>query len=165
MRCAAPRRRHAGEFITSANCASLSLSIFDRSFAVTYLIEIAAIVIGLVGIAATFSAQALARTREFGMLRHLGVTRGQILAQFALEGLLVTLLGILSGLAVGFVVALVLIFVVNPQSFHWSMELAVPTGLITVLIGALLATAAATALLAGRRAVSMDAVRAVSADW
>jgi len=153
------------EFVTVGELRALSLAIFDRSFAVTYLIEIAAIVIGLIGIAATFSAQALARTREFGMLRHLGVTRGQILGQFALEGLLVTLLGVVSGLAVGFVVALVLIFVVNPQSFHWSMELAVPGGLIAVLIAALVATAAATALLAGRRAVSMDAVRAVSADW
>ena len=68
----------------------------------TYLLEVAAIVIGLIGIAATFSAQALARTKEFGMLRHLGVTRGQILGQFAIEGLLVTLLGIASGLAIGF---------------------------------------------------------------
>ncbi len=75
------------------------------------------------------------------MLRHLGVTRGQILGQFAIEGLLVTLLGIASGLAVGFAVALVLIHVVNPQSFHWTMELHVPAGLIALLVAALLATA------------------------
>ena len=64
---AAPRR----EFGSSARSA-LSLRIFDRSFAVTYVLEVAAIVIGLIGIAATFSTQAIARTREFGMLRHLG---------------------------------------------------------------------------------------------
>jgi putative ABC transport system permease protein len=130
----------------------------------TYLLEVAAIVIGLIGIAATFW-QALARTKEFGMLRHLGVTRSQILGQFAIEGLLVTLLGIISGLAIGFAVALVLIQVVNPQSFHWTMELHVPAGLIAGLVAALLATAALTALLAGRRAASVDAVRAVSEDW
>ncbi len=153
------------EFLQPGEIRQLSLDIFDRSFAVTYLLEVAAIVIGLIGIAATFSAQALARTKEFGMLRHLGVTRGQILAQFAIEGLLVTLLGVLSGLAVGFAVALVLIHVVNPQSFHWTMELHVPAGLIVGLVAALLATAALTAVLAGRRAASVDAVRAVSEDW
>ena len=153
------------EFLQPGDIRKLSLDIFDRSFAVTYLLEVAAIVIGLIGIAATFSSQALARTREFGMLRHLGVTRAQILAQFAIEGLLVTLLGIASGLAVGFAVALVLIQVVNPQSFHWTMELHVPSGLIAALVVALLATAAATAVFAGRRAVSGDAVRAVSDDW
>jgi putative ABC transport system permease protein len=66
---------------------------------------------------------------------------------------------------VGFAVSLVLIHVINPQSFHWTMELHVPAGLIAALVAALLATAAATAVLAGRRAVSIDAVRAVSNDW
>ena len=153
------------EFLQPGEIRQLSMNIFDRSFAVTYLLEIAAIVIGLIGIAATFSAQALARTKEFGMLRHLGVTRSQILSQFAIEGLLVTLLGVISGLAIGFAVALVLIHVVNPQSFHWTMELHVPAGLIAGLVAALLATAALTALVAGRRAASVDAVRAVSEDW
>jgi putative ABC transport system permease protein len=153
------------EFLQPGEIRQLSLRIFDRSFAVTYLLEAAAIVIGLIGIAVTFSSQALARSKEFGMLRHLGVTRTQILAQFAIEGLLVTMLGITSGLAVGFAVALVLIHVVNPQSFHWTMELTLPAGTIALLVAALLATAALTALLAGRRAASGEAVRAVREDW
>jgi putative ABC transport system permease protein len=153
------------EFLQPGEIRRLSLEIFDRSFAVTYLLEVAAIVIGLIGIATTFSAQALARTKEFGMLRHLGVTRRQILGQFALEGLLVTALGVASGIVVGFAVALVLIHVVNPQSFHWTMQMHVPGALIAALVAALLATAALTALFAGRRAASVDAVRAVSEDW
>ncbi len=153
------------EFRQPGEIRALSLAIFDRSFAVTYLLEVAAIVIGLIGIAATFSAQALARRREFGMLRHLGVTRAQILAQFALEGLLVTLLGIANGLLAGFAVALVLIHVVNPQSFHWTMSLSVPTTLLSTLMVVLLATATLTAVLAARRAASGEAVRAVREDW
>ena len=80
---------------------ALSLQIFDRSFAVTYLLEAIAIVIGLFGVAATFSAQTLARAREFGMLRHVGVTRGQILAVLALEGGALTALGIATGFCSG----------------------------------------------------------------
>ncbi len=153
------------EFAEPSQLRALSLRIFDRSFAVTYVLELAAIIIGLAGIAATFSAQAIARTREFGMLRHLGVTRGQILAVLALEGGLVTLLAIALGLAAGLGVAWVLVEIVNPQSFHWTMDFNLPIGLVLLLIAALLGAAAATAAFAGRRAVSNSAVLAVREDW
>ena len=155
----------SAEFAETGELRDISLRIFDRSFAVTYVLELAAIVIGLVGIAATFSAQAIARTREFGMLRHLGVTRGQILALLAIEGLLVTTLAIAVGLTTGLAVAWVLVEIVNPQSFHWTMDFRLPLGLVVGLIAALLLAAAATALVAGRRAVSGDAILAVREDW
>ncbi len=107
-----------------------SLQIFDRSFAVTYLLEAIAIVIGLSGVAATFSAQTLARAREFGMLRHVGVTRGQVLGILACEGGLLTTLGVACGFVLGLVISLILVFVVNPQSFHWTMGLHLPWGLL-----------------------------------
>jgi ABC-type antimicrobial peptide transport system permease subunit len=55
-----------------------SLALFDRTFAVTYLLEAVAVLIGLFGISASTSSQVLARRGEFGMLRHLGVTRREI---------------------------------------------------------------------------------------
>jgi putative ABC transport system permease protein len=155
----------SAEFASTGEIRAISLRIFDRSFAVTYVLEIAAIVIGLTGIAATFSAQAIVRIREFGMLRHLGVTRRQILALLAIEGLLVTGLAIVIGLASGLAIAWILVDRVNPQSFHWTMDFRVPLGLVAGLIAALLAAAALTALAAGRRAVAPDAVLAVRADW
>jgi putative ABC transport system permease protein len=158
-------RARSAEFASAGEIRAISLRIFDRSFAVTYVLEIAAIVIGLTGIAATFSAQAIVRMREFGMLRHLGVTRGQVLALLAIEGLLVTLLAIVIGLGVGLAIAWILVDFVNPQSFHWTMDFRVPVLLVAALIGALLAAAALTALAAGRRAVAPDAVLAVRADW
>jgi putative ABC transport system permease protein len=155
----------AAEFAETGEIRQISLRIFDRSFAVTYVLEIAAIVIGLIGIAATFSSQAIARTREFGMLRHIGLTRRQILQMLALEGALLTALAIAVGLVTGLVVSIVLIEVINPQSFNWTMDFNAPQGLIAMLMMALMAAAVATAVLAGRRAVSIDAVRAVSEDW
>jgi putative ABC transport system permease protein len=50
---------------------AISLRIFDRTFAVTYLLEAVAVAIGLAGVAASFAALAAARRREFGMLLHL----------------------------------------------------------------------------------------------
>ncbi|MFC5478229.1 FtsX-like permease family protein [Massilia suwonensis] len=142
-----------------------SLQIFDRSFAVTYLLEAIAIVIGLSGVAATFSAQTLARAREFGMLRHVGVTRGQVLGILACEGGLLTLLGVACGFALGLVISLILVFVVNPQSFHWTMGLHLPWGLLGTVAGVLVAASVGTALVSGRYALSGGPVRAVREDW
>ena len=155
----------AVEFAETGEIREVSLRIFDRSFAVTYVLEIAAIIIGLVGIAATFSSQAIARTREFGMLRHIGLTRRQILQMLAFEGALLTALALAVGLATGIVVSIVLIEVINPQSFNWTMDFKPPSGLIAALMLALMVAAVTTAVLAGRRAVSIDAIRAVSEDW
>jgi putative ABC transport system permease protein len=153
------------EFAEPREIRTISLRIFDRSFAVTYVLEIAAIVIGLTGIAATFSAQAIARTREFGMLRHVGVTRIQILWLLGFEALLVTLLAIVIGLSAGLAVAWVLVAIVNPQSFHWTMDFRLPFALVGGLIAALLIAAALTAVVAGRRAVAPSAVLSVREDW
>jgi len=144
---------------------ALSLQIFDRSFAVTYLLEAIAIVIGLFGVAATFSAQTLARAREFGMLRHVGVTRSQILGILALEGGALTGLGIATGFVLGLLISFVLVFIVNPQSFHWTMQLHLPWPLIATVAGTLLLAAAATALVSGRQALSGGPIRAVREDW
>lgn len=155
----------AAQFRQPAQIRDLSLRLFDRTFSVTYLLEWAAIAIGLVGLATTFSAQAIARTREFGMLRHVGVTRAQILTLLAAEAALVTVLAAALGLGAGLGVAWILVEIINPQSFHWTMDLRVPGALLAALAVALLVAAALTSTLAGRRALSIDAVRAVKDDW
>jgi len=153
------------EFAEPGDIRATSLKIFDRSFVVTYLLEAIAIVIGLFGVAATFSAQTLARAKEFGMLRHIGVTRRQIIAILALEGCLLTVIGITVGFVLGWVISLILVFIVNPQSFHWTMQLHLPWGLLASVAAALLVSAALTALVSGRYALSGNAIRAVSEDW
>jgi putative ABC transport system permease protein len=142
-----------------------ALAIFDRSFAITYGLELVAILVGLAGVAATASAQTIARTREFGMLRHLGVSRWQIVAMLGIEGALLGLVGGIAGVALGCGLAQILIHVVNPQSFNWTMETRLPIGLLCGVAGALVIASAGTTMLAGRRAVSADAVRAVREDW
>jgi putative ABC transport system permease protein len=66
------------EFVATTELRTVSLRIFDRSFAVTYYLQVVAIAIGLVGIAASLSAQVLARRKEFGLLAHLGLTKRQV---------------------------------------------------------------------------------------
>ncbi|MES3153978.1 FtsX-like permease family protein [Sphingomonas faeni] len=148
-----------------ATLRRLALTLFDRSFAVTYLLEAVAIVIGLVGVAATMSAQTIAREREFGMLRHLGLTRAQLTRMLGVEGAIIGLTGALAGIGLGLVLSQVLIHVINPQSFNWTMSTRIPYGTLLGVAAALTASAAATAVLAGRRATAKSAVRSVREDW
>jgi putative ABC transport system permease protein len=153
------------EFATPGEIRKVSLRIFDRSFAVTVWLQAVAIVIGLAGVAASFSAQVLARRREFGLLAHLGFTRAQVLAIVAGEGLVWTGAGALLGIALGIAVSVVLVYVVNPQSFHWSMELMLPWLRLSALAAAVIAAGTVTATLAARRAASTEMALAVKDDW
>jgi putative ABC transport system permease protein len=143
----------------------LSMSIFDRSFAVTYAMEAVAVLVGLFGLSSALGAIVLARRREFGVLRHLGMTRREVGVMLAKEGGLLALLGVGAGLALGALISLVLIYVVNRQSFNWSMDLHPPYLTLFALAVALVALAALTAWFSGREAMGMAPVRAVKEDW
>ena len=142
-----------------------SLAIFDRSFAVTYALEAVAVIVGLFGLSSSVAAIVLARRREFGMLRHLGMTRRQIGAMLAAEGGLLALLGVAAGLVLGGAISLILIHVVNRQSFNWSMDLHPPYGLLLGLSLLLIALSSLTAVFSGREATGIGPVRAVREDW
>jgi putative ABC transport system permease protein len=162
---AALQREGSYEIAVPREIRRMSLRVFDRTFAVTYLLEAVAVLIGLFGISASTSSQVLARRGEFGMLRHLGVTRGEIGRMLAFEGAALGAVGVVTGLMVGFVVSLILIYVVNRQSFHWTMDVHVPWALLAVLSGVLVAAAAITSAVSGRQAMGDDVVRAVKEDW
>jgi putative ABC transport system permease protein len=141
------------------------MSIFDRSFAVTRYLQIVAIGIGLVGVAASLSAQVLARRKEFGLLAHLGLRRREVIALVAGEVAAWMAAGVLLGLLLGLAVSVVLVHVVNPQSFNWTMELVVPGPRLAALALAVGAAGVLTAALAARQAASRQAVLSVKEDW
>ena len=153
------------EFVSASAIRARSLHIFDRSFAVTYWLQAVAIGIGLFGVAASFGAQVLARRKEFGLLAHLGLTRRQILAVVAGEGAAWTGVGAAAGLLLGLAVSVVLVHVVNPQSFHWTMDLRLPVARLLALCAAVVLAGTVTAWVAGRAAAGRDAVLAVKEDW
>ncbi len=152
-------------FATPGDIRAVSLRIFDRTFAVTYALEAAAVGIGLVGLSSAFGALVFARRREFGMLRHVGMSRRQIAGMLATEGLVISGIGLAAGLGLGWLMSLILIFVVNRQSFHWSMDLHMPWLSLLALAAMLLVLSTATTLVSARGAMTSDAVRAVKDDW
>jgi len=158
-------RPDAFEVMTSSVVRERSLQIFDRAFAITYALEAIAVLIGLTGVSFAASSTALARRAEFGMLRHIGMLRSQVVGLLADEGVLLSVFGVIYGLALGGILSLVLVYVINRQSFNWSIDLAVPYWQLGLVSLALIAAAAITAIWSGRAAVAEDAVRAVREDW
>jgi putative ABC transport system permease protein len=152
------------EILTSTALRERSLQIFDRAFAITYALEAIAVLIGLMGVSFAASSTALARRAEFGMLRHIGMLRRQVVGMLASEGVLHELARRPVWLDPRRALSLVLVYVVNRQSFNWSIDFAVPWQL-GVLSVTLIAAAAVTAVWSGRAAMSQDAVRAVREDW
>lgn len=166
MIAAAPTAlRNRLQIAEPATLRRFALSLFDRSFAITYALEGIAILVGLAGVAATISAQAIARTREFGMLRHIGLSRRQIVAMLGAEGALLGGVGGVAGVTLGIAIGQVLIHVVNPQSFNWTMTTRLPVATLIGIVFALVLAATVTAIIAARRVASVDAVRAVRSDW
>src|SRR6202043_1592762 len=99
------------------------------------------------------------------MLRHIGMLRRQVVGMLASEGILTSAFGVAYGLALGTVLRLILVYVINRQSFNWSIDLAVPAWQLAILSITLIAAAAITAIWSGRAAMSRDAVQAVREDW
>jgi putative ABC transport system permease protein len=111
-----------------------AIEIFDRTFAITWALEAVAIVVAMLGAANSLLALVLDRRRELGLLRYIGASvaqvRGMILAEAAFLGLLALLLG----LALGFALSVLLVFVVNKQSFGWTIQFHPPVGLLAAAL-------------------------------
>jgi len=120
-----------------------AIRIFDRTFAITYALEAIAVLVAVMGVAGALLALVIDRRREFGLLRFLGASTGQIRKLILTEAGMLGLLANLAGLLVGYWLSLVLVFVINKQSFGWTIRFHWP---IAVLVGALTVVYAATVI-------------------
>ncbi len=111
-----------------------SMTIFDRTFAITWALEAVAIVVAMLGAANSLLALVLDRRRELGLLRYLGASGRQVQGMILTEAAFLGLLAAVLGLALGFALSLVLIFVVNKQSFGWTIQFHPPGGLLAVAL-------------------------------
>jgi len=120
-----------------------AIRIFDRTFAITYALEAVAVIIAVMGVAGALLALVIDRRRELGLLRFLGAASGQVRKLILVEAGLLGLLANLAGIALGFALSLILIYVINKQSFGWTIRFHWPVG---ILLGALTVVYAATVL-------------------
>jgi len=117
-----------GEYVIYSNrtLRSRILSIFDQTFAVTYILRTIALLVAIAGIFLSVTTLVAEREREIGVLRAVGASRGQVrqilMTEAAMLGAIATMLGIASGM----VLAAALAWVVNPAFFGWTITLRIP---------------------------------------
>ncbi|HUO59662.1 MAG TPA: FtsX-like permease family protein, partial [Candidatus Acidoferrales bacterium] len=117
------------------------IRIFDQTFAITYALEAVAVFVAVVGIAGALVSIVLDRRREFGVLRFLGASSAQVRKVIFFEAALIGILANIAGFIQGVLLSLILIFVINRQSFGWTIQFHWP---VAVLIAALSVVYAAT---------------------
>jgi len=133
-----------------------AIRVFDQTFAITYAVEAIAILVAIGGIAGALISIVMDRSREFGVLRILGGTSAQIRKLILMEAGLIGILANILGLALGYVLSLVLIYVINKQSFGWTIQFHWP---VVVLLASLSVVYVATVLgglIPARLAVRLD---------
>jgi putative ABC transport system permease protein len=111
-----------------------AIQIFDRTFSITYALEAVAVFVAIMGVAGALLALVIDRRREFGLLRFLGAAQHQLRRVILFEAGLLGLLANIAGLLLGFCLSLLLIYVINKQSFGWTIQFHWP---VAVLVGAL----------------------------
>src|SRR5579859_775155 len=134
---------HQVLIFTNRDLRGEALRIFDRTFAITYALEAIAVLIAVMGVAGALLALVIDRRRELGLLRFLGAASGQIRKLILIEAGLIGMLANLAGVGLGFALSLILIYVINKQSFGWTIRFHWP---VAMLLGALTMVYAATVL-------------------
>lgn len=106
------------------------IRVFDQTFAITYALEAISIVVAVGGIAGSLASIVMDRRREFGVLRFLGATGQQIRGLLLVEAGLIGALASAMGLVLGVALSLVLVFVINKQSFGWTIQFHWPVAVL-----------------------------------
>lgn len=131
------------------------LRIFDSTFAITYALEVIAIAVAMLGVAGTLLTLVLEQRRELTMLRLVGALKRQVQRVVVTEAALIgaTAMGI--GLVVGVALSLLLVYVINVQSFGWTIQFRVPVLFLAQVSLVVVAATAVAGLYPARRAASI----------
>jgi putative ABC transport system permease protein len=120
-----------------------AIQVFDRTFAITYVLEALAVFVAVTGVGGALLALVIDRRRELGLLRFLGASDRQIRSIILFEAGLLGILANIAGVTLGLILSQLLIYVINKQSFGWTIQFHWP---VLVLLSALSIVYAATLL-------------------
>jgi putative ABC transport system permease protein len=134
------------------------LAIFDRTFTITYALELIAVVVALLGIVNTLLTAVLERQRELATLRAIGASARQICGLILWESAYLGLLGSALGLVGGILLSILLVDVINKQSFGWTIQFVLPGRLLVEAVGLAVAAALVAGYLPARWAAKQSVV-------
>jgi putative ABC transport system permease protein len=146
---------HRAFIYTNSRLRQEVLRIFDSTFAITYALEIIAVTVAMLGVGATLLTLVLERRRELSMLRLIGAARRQVQRVVIIEAALIGAASQAIGLVVGFALSLLLVYVINVQSFGWTIQFRVPYGFLAQVSLAVVVSTALAGIYPARRAAQI----------
>jgi putative ABC transport system permease protein len=144
---------------TNRTLREQAIRIFQETFAITYALEIIGVAVAVTGLGLTLASIFLQRRGDLATLRALGWTPGEIARAAAIEGLLLSIVGLVAGLALSLILGALLVFVINKQTFGWTLEYHLPSSALALLSTLVLGSGAATSFLIGRWAARLPGDR------
>jgi putative ABC transport system permease protein len=150
--------------VTNREIKSEVMKIFDQTFLITYALLGVAIVVAVLGIINTLAALILERTRELALLRVNGLSTGELRTMIVLESTLLGIASTVAGLVMGYVLSWILIYVINKQSFGWTINFHTPTALIAASLAVTLLASALAGLVPARMARRIDIALAMKTE-
>jgi putative ABC transport system permease protein len=146
-------------FTTNSAVRREVMRIFDSTFAITWALEFIAIVVAGLGVISTLIALILERRGEIALLSFIGATRAQVRRMVVIEAVLIGGVSQLVGVIIGVMLSLVLIYVINVQSFGWTIQFHFPLGFLAQSTLLILVVTALAGLYPASRAARVEAVR------
>jgi putative ABC transport system permease protein len=146
---------HRAFIYTNGALRAEVLRIFDSTFAITYALEIIAVIVAMLGVAATLFTLVVERQRDLTMLRLVGALRSQVRRAVVIEAALIGGMSQVIGLAVGLALAVILVYVINVQSFGWTIQFRVPIVFLAQISLAVVVATALAGLYPARRAAQL----------
>lgn len=140
------------------------LTVFDQTFQITWALQAIAILVAVLGVVSALTTLILQRGREIGVLRAAGALRAQVRRMVLAESALLGLIGALMGCACGFVLALLLVYVINRQFFGWTIRLSVDPAVFAQALALLVVSAVLAGLVPARLAASRVAAEAMRVE-
>lgn len=131
--------------LTNRYLRSEILRVFHQTFSVTYALELIGIIVAVIGLGMTLSSILLDRRGELTTLRALGWRRQEMAKATAVEGTLLAVCGVAGGMVTSLGLGWILIYIINKQSFGWTLQFAIPwlslaaLGLLVISVGTLVA--------------------------
>ncbi len=150
------------EIMNNQELRNKIIDIFNRTFAITYAIEIISIIISLIGVVNTLLALVFEKKREISIIRYLGGTWQQITKTFILSAAIIAVAGIFYSALLGPLMSIILIEVVNKLSFGWKIHFSIPYHYIALVFVLLFAVTLLSGLIPSGIAKKIDPKRFIT---
>ncbi len=137
------------------------LKIFDQTFSITYALEFIAIIVAILGIINSLNALIIERQRNIGIIRAVGGFRKQVQKATLIEAGMIGFFSHILGLICGFLLSILLIYVINKQSFGWTIQFSIPLRSLIESWLVVMVTSIVAGFIPARRAAKMNTVESL----